>query len=181
VGCKPFASHDVFAVAFLVVIPEGNLFWHLNCSAFLGPSPFRMNRLLPTAYYRKNPMKKHTKIILAVSLALIAFAAIDYQLREQRIATKERKTYDDKLAFYGLFLKQGMMRADVETELRQRLIPFESYGLGTGHTDDFVLLERFESPQWYCSFEDALMRFEFDPESGLLRKTSVYHQLKDCL
>jgi hypothetical protein len=25
------------------------------------------------------------------------------------------------------------------------------------------------------------MRFEFDPESGLLRKTSVYHQLKDCL
>ena len=75
-----------------------------------------------------------------------------------------------------------MMRVDVERELGRRSIPFESYGVeGGGVTDDFILLERFESPHVYCSFEDALLRLEFDPASSLLRKTSVYHQLKDCL
>lgn len=126
-------------------------------------------------------MKKRIKIILAVPLALIACDAIYYQLQEHRIAAKERKTYEDKVAFYGAFLRPGMMRTDVERELRQHSIPFESYGLGTGGTDDFVFLERFESPKFYCSFEDALMRFEFDSKSDLLSKTSVYHQLKDCM
>jgi hypothetical protein len=129
-------------------------------------------------------VKKRTKIILAVALILVSYfsySGIDYHLRQQRIAAKERKTYADQLASYAAFLKPGMMPADVERELRQRSITFVSYSVDGFATDDFVLLERFESPQWYCSFEDALVRFEFDPESSLLRKTSVYRQLKDCL
>ena len=130
-------------------------------------------------------MKNRTKIILAVSLILISYfsySGIDYHLRQQRIAAKEKKTYNEKLAFYAELLKPGMMRVDVERELGRHSIPFESYGVeGGGVTDDFILLERFESPHVYCSFEDALLRLEFDPASSLLRKTSVYHQLKDCL
>jgi len=129
-------------------------------------------------------VKKRTKIILAVALILASYfshSGIDYHLRQQRIAAKERKTYADQLAFYADFLKPGMMRADVQRELRQRSITFESYSVDGSTTDDFVLLERFESPHAYCSFEDAMVRFEFNPGSSLLRKTSVYRQLKDCL
>ena len=126
-------------------------------------------------------MKKRTKIILTVPLILISYFGIDYHLRQQRIAAKERKTYNEQLAFYGDFLKPGMMRADVERELRQRSITFDSYSVNGSTSDDFVLLGRFESPHVYCSFEDAMVRFEFDPGSSLLRKTSVYRQLKDCL
>jgi hypothetical protein len=129
-------------------------------------------------------VKKRTKIILAVALILVSYfsySGIDYHLRQQRIAAKERKTYADQLASYAAFLKPSMMRADVERELRQRSITFVSYSVDGFATDDFVLLERFESPQWYCSFEDALVRFEFDPGSSPLRKTSVCRQLKDCL
>jgi len=126
-------------------------------------------------------LRKRTKIILAVPLVLISYFGIDSHLRQQRIAAKERKTYNEQLAFYADFLKSGMMRTDVERDLRQRSITFESYSVDGITTDDFVLLERFESPHVYCSFEDAMVRFEFDPGSSLLRKTSVYRQLKDCL
>jgi hypothetical protein len=130
-------------------------------------------------------LKTHTKIILAIPLALIAWGAVDYTAHEHRIAQRiaqiEKKTYTNQLAFYRTFLNSGMKRADVERELARRSISFESYGVeGGGDTDDFILLERFESPQWYCSFEDALLRLQFDPTTSL-RKTSVYHQLKECL
>jgi|SRR5579862_143992 len=126
-------------------------------------------------------MRKSTKIILAISLAFIAYCAIRSYLRDQRISAKENKTYDEQLAFYGAFLKPGMLRDDVERELRQRSISFETYSVDGRNTNDFVLLERFESPHFYCSFEDALARFEFDSETSSLRKVSVYHQLKICL
>jgi hypothetical protein len=64
---------------------------------------------------------------------------------------------------------------------------------------DLVLLERFDSPYWYCSFEDASLMLKFSPEAissttnisendrytgnpnDQLRNASVYRQLKDCL
>ena len=130
---------------------------------------------------RETPLRTRTKIVLAIPLALITYCAIDSYLYDRAVAAKERKTYDEQLAFYGGFLKPGMMRDDAERELRKRSISFESYSVEGGKTDDFVLLERFGSPQFYCSFEDALARFEFDSESSSLRKISVYHQFKDCL
>jgi hypothetical protein len=126
-------------------------------------------------------VKNRTKIILAVPLILISYFGIDYRLRQQRIAAKEGKTYAGQLASYTAFLKPAMLRAEAERELRQHSVNFESYSVNGITTDDFVLLERFESPHLYCSFEDAMIRFEFDPESSLLSKTSVYRQLKDCL
>ena len=126
-------------------------------------------------------MKTRTKIILAIPLLAIAYGAIAYNLRQHRIALIEKKTYTNELNFYATFLKPDMMQADVERELRQRSIPFESYSVDGKTRDDFVLLERFESPQWYCRFEDAMVRFEFDQGSSLLRKAGVYRQLKDCL
>jgi hypothetical protein len=124
-------------------------------------------------------VKKRTKIFWLCHW--FSSPTSDYHLRQQRIAAKERKVYAEQLASYAAFLKPGMMRADVERELRQRSITFESYSVDGFATDDFVLLERFESPRVYCSFEVAMVRFEFDPGSSLLRKTSVYRQLKNCL
>jgi hypothetical protein len=138
-------------------------------------------------------MTRRTKIILAIPLVLISYGVITYQLRQRRIAATERKTYTDQLALYGAFLKPGMTRAAVERELGQRSIPFERrYHYETRGYDDHVLLERFDSPVFYCSFEDASLQLKFDSRNGTpstdfgdpedqLRELRVYHQLMDCL
>ncbi len=126
-------------------------------------------------------MRTRTKIVLALPLTLAAYLGISSYVEQRKIAAKERKTYDDELASYAAFLKSGMWRDDIERELRQRSISFESYSVDGKAADDFILLERFESPHVYCRFEDAMVRLEFDPASSLLRKTSVFRQLKNCL
>jgi hypothetical protein len=143
-------------------------------------------------------VKTRTKIILAVPLVAVAYGTITYNLRQHRIAAIEKKSYSDQLARYATFLKPGMMRADVERELSQRSIPFEQR-LEEPASEDLVLLERFDSPVFYCSFEDASVMLEFNPAtanlktdtsdnktftgnpSDRLRNISVYHQLMDCL
>lgn len=143
-------------------------------------------------------MKTRTKLILGIPLVVIAYGAIAYTLRQHRIAALERKTYTDQLAHYAAFLWPGMTRADVEHELTKRLIPFEQRYEKPAYVD-LVLLERFDSPYLYCSFEDASVMLEFGPEAigsetnisendrytgnpnDQLRNTSVYRQLKDCL
>jgi hypothetical protein len=143
-------------------------------------------------------LKTHTKVILAIPLVVIAYGAIDYTLRQHRIAKLEKKTYSDQLARYATFLKRGMTRADVERELNKRTIPYEQRYESPAFVD-LVLLERFDSPYLYCSFEDASVMLEFSPEAigsttklsendrytgnpnDQLRNTSVYRQLKDCL
>jgi hypothetical protein len=143
-------------------------------------------------------LKTHTKIILAIPLVVIAYGAIAYNLRQHRIAALEKKTYSDQLARYAAFLRPGMKRADVERELTKRSIPFEQRYEKPGYVD-LVLLERFDSPYWYCSSEDASVMLEFSPEAigsttnisenhqytgnpnDQFRNTSVYRQLKDCL
>ena len=143
-------------------------------------------------------MKTRTKVILAIPLIVIAYGAIAYNLRQHRIAALEKKTYSEQLARYTAFLKPGMTRTDVERELTKRSIPFEQR-YETPAYADLVLLERFDSPYFYCSFEDASVMLEFSPDAiasktdisenarytgnpnDQLRSTSVYHQLKDCL
>ncbi len=156
------------------------------CSCVLGTTCLRSR-----IYHNGNePMTRRTKkIVLAVPLVLISYGLIAYQLRQTRIAAKEAKTYNDQLAIYGAFLKPGMTRAAVERELGQRSISFQQrYGDETRDYDDFVLLERFDSPVFYCSFEDANLQLKFDSRNGTpstasgdpedqLRKLVVYHQL----
>jgi hypothetical protein len=136
-------------------------------------------------------VNKRTKIILAVPLILISYFGISDHLRQQRNTANDRKTYDEQLAFYAVFLTPGMKRADVERELNRRSIAF-SQRYEKRAWEDFVLLERFTSPHWFCKFEYATVRFEFDSggtfsRSGepapddRLRKTSVSRQLVDCL
>jgi hypothetical protein len=137
--------------------------------------------------------RRTKKLVLAVPLVLISYGVIAYQLRQRKIAAKERKTYNDQLAFYGAFLKPGMTRVDVERELRQRSIPFQQrHYYETRGYDDFVLLERFDYPVFYCSFEDASLHLKFDYSGGRsstdfgapedpLREIGVRHQLMDCL
>ena len=177
-GGSAVAVAVALALAFLVVIPARDL---LSLCSTLGSYDELLRYDYVSAGAGERSVKKRTKIILAVPIILISYLGINYYLWQQRVAAKERKTYDEQLASYAAFLKPGMTRADVERELRQRSIRFESYNVDGTSTDDFVLLERFESPHLYCSFEDAMVRFEFDPGSSLLRKTSVYRQLKDCL
>jgi hypothetical protein len=136
-----------------------------------------------------------TKIVLALPLIAIGCFGIDSYLYYRKAKAKERNTYDEKIAFYKGFLKPGMTRAEVERELEKRSIPV-SQRFEEPAAEDFVLLERFGSPQFYCSFEDASLRLEFDPSDNKasyesshfdgnpddrLRGMSVYRQLMDCL
>jgi len=140
-------------------------------------------------------LRTRTKIFLALPLALATYFGISSYVDQRKIAAKERKTYDEEIAFYKGFLKPGMTRAEVEQELRQRSIPV-SERLDRPAAVDLVLLERFGSPKFYCSFEDASLRLEFDPAGNAatyegnhlngnpddrLRGMRVYRQLMDCL
>ncbi len=142
-------------------------------------------------------MRTRTKIVLALPLALATYFGISSYVVQRKIAAKERKTYNEEMAFYTGFLKPGMTRVEVEQELQQRSIPF-SGRFERPAAVDLVLLERFGSPKFYCSFEDASLWLEFDPADNAasyesshsdsdgnpedrLSGMSVYRQLMDCL
>jgi hypothetical protein len=140
---------------------------------------------------QEGSLRNRWKVALALSLGLIAYLGVDSYLHQRQIAAIERKTYNQQIAFYKSFLKPGMTRADVEREFRERSILF-SQRYEKRVWEDFVLLERFKSPVWYCNFEDAGLLFEFDPagtvpnyENGdpfdRLREMSVHRELRQCL
>jgi hypothetical protein len=136
-----------------------------------------------------------TKIVLALLLASATYFGISSYVYHRKIAAKESKTYNEEMAFYKGFLKPGMTRAEVEQKLRQLSIPV-SERFERPAAVDLVLLERFGSPKFYCSFEDASLRLEFDSADNAgsyesnhfdgnpkdrLSGMSVYRQLMDCL
>src|SRR5438445_3992445 len=134
-------------LAFFLVIPQQR--GGICCCIFRPSSAVMMNCFGTITYLpsRRRSVKKRTKIILAVALILISYfsySGIDYYLRQQRITAKERNLRRAARILCKL-PKPGMMRADVERELRQRSIPFDSYSVDGSTTDDFVLLEGFNS------------------------------------
>src|SRR5580704_12002928 len=110
-------------------------------------------------------MRKRTKIVLAVPLALIfvliSYGAISRHVQEQRILAIERRTFPEQRAIYAAFLQTAMTRTQVEEEIHKRSIsPSWNEGYGMYPGDELVLLKRIGSPAWYCSFEDISIRLE---------------------
>jgi hypothetical protein len=131
-------------------------------------------------------------ILLAAPVALVEWGGFDAWHRVRGVGKEMEEVSKVQLPTYGMFLKAGMTRAEVEEALRGRRIDFESAWDGSHGVNDFVRLKRLPSPHWYCSFEDVGIVLDFRAGDGagpsamtsnddVLERLESGGQLMDCL
>lgn len=142
---------------------------------------------------------------MAAILAVVAVIAISlwllHHMRDRRESAKRESGYQTLLAQYATEFKPGMTREQVEQHLQtsgRRFRQMCCVALYSGkHVtfdregyDDLVKITE-ESAPWFCTENNVYIAFEFYPMSpaehsgtngsDILKRTSVSHQLEDCM
>src|SRR6185312_870561 len=135
-------------------------------------------------------MKKRWKRIsvVAVLFAIVAFCvnAVVAHIVEK----KQEIQYQSQLTAYRAAVKIGTTRADLESYLQSRGLPFRHLCCalvtsGSGW-DDLVKIGS-KKPPWYCNYSNTYIAFEFprtadDPlGSDRLQNIELYPYLEECM
>jgi hypothetical protein len=119
--------------------------------------------------------------MLLVAATFIAYAAFDESVRRQR----EDNIIAWRMASLRSVLHPGMARGEVEEVLRQHSLSTTLWNMSG--TESYVLLERFPSGVWYCSYLDVSAQLQFTLSgvsvSAQDKMTSIteHRQLEQCL
>ena len=121
--------------------------------------------------------------------------------RDRHLAAKRESGYQIVLGQYGIELKPGMTREQVERYLRSNGRRFKQMCCVANFKGEFVSFDRAgyddlvkiadERVPFVCNENNVYIAFEFNPKSqgelpetnpsDILKRVSVFHQLEGCI
>jgi len=140
-------------------------------------------------------MKRRLLLVVGLVVAILVAYLVVRHVWEQRMQHKREIAYQTALQLYSAIFRPGMMRKEVETQLRNRGLAFQQIwgpidGQRASVPLDLVRIGR-ESAPWFCSEQDVYIAFEFAPtglresldfrDSDVLKAVTVYKWLQGCL
>jgi hypothetical protein len=121
--------------------------------------------------------------------------------RDRHLAAKRESGYQIVLGQYGIELKPGMTREQIERYLQSNGKQFKQMCCVANSKGEFVRFDRAgyddlikiaeETVPFVCSENNVYIAFEFNPKSqgelpetnpsDILKRVSVFHQLEGCI